>query len=174
MANLRKIAQETMEMDMTPMIDCVFLLMIFFVLIIDLSQKNLEDLILPKAKYQEPDDKPAENRPVINLLQTGAVYWKGKVQYDPATDGKDYSGIMKMLKRIKETTKLKTSTENIGGRAVELVDEPILLRADKWTEWHYVGEVMKQCSQPEAAFWMVELAMSEKDKEETILKSIGK
>jgi len=173
MTDIKKLAQDNPDMDMTPMIDCVFLLMIFFVLIIDLSQQNLEDLILPRAKYQEPDETPSENRPVINLLQTGAVYYKGKVQYDPAVNGTDYSGIMKMLKLIKQTTELKTSHENIGGRDVELVDEPILLRADKWTEWHYVGEVMKQCSQPEAAFWMVELAMSEKDKEETILKGKG-
>ena len=34
------------KMDMTPMIDCVFLLMIFFVLVIDLSQQDLEALIL--------------------------------------------------------------------------------------------------------------------------------
>ena len=46
-ANVTKLAQQTVDMDMTPMIDCVFLLMIFFVLVIDLSQKNLEDLILP-------------------------------------------------------------------------------------------------------------------------------
>ncbi len=170
MSDLLKQAQTTAEMDMTPMIDCVFLLMIFFVLIIDLSQTNLEDLILPKAEYQEPDDTPPENRPVINLLQSGAVYYKGKMQYDPAVHGNDYSGIMKMLKLIKQTGNLKTKTENLGGRDVELVDDPVLLRADKWTEWHYVGEVMKQCSQPEAAFWKIELAMSEKDKEESILK----
>jgi biopolymer transport protein ExbD len=141
------------------------------VLIIDLSQTNLEDLILPKAEYQEPDDSPPENRPVINLLQSGAVYYKGKMQYDPAVHGNDYSGILKMLKLIKQTGKLKMKTENLGGRDVELVDEPVLLRADKWTEWHYVGEVMKQCSQPEAAFWKIELAMSEKDKEEALLKA---
>jgi biopolymer transport protein ExbD len=79
MSDLQKAAQQTADMDMTPMIDCVFLLMIFFVLIIDLSQTNLEDLILPKAEYQEPDDSPPENRPVINLLQNGAVYYKGAV-----------------------------------------------------------------------------------------------
>jgi hypothetical protein len=171
MSDLQKEAQQTADMDMTPMIDCVFLLMIFFVLIIDLSQTNLEDLILPKAEYQEPDDSPPENRPVINLLQSGAVYYKGKMQYDPAVHGNDYSGILKMLKLIKQTGKLKMKTENLGGRDVELVDDPVLLRADKWTEWHYVGEVMKQCSQPEAAFWKIELAMSEKDKEEAILKA---
>jgi len=171
MSDLQKAAQQTADMDMTPMIDCVFLLMIFFVLIIDLSQTNLEDLILPKAEYQEPDDSPPENRPVINLLQSGAVYYKGKMQYDPAVHGNDYSGILKMLKLIKQTGKLKMKTENLGGRDVELVDDPVLLRADKWTEWHYVGEVMKQCSQPEAAFWKIELAMSEKDKEEALLKA---
>lgn len=172
--NRLKTVQENVEMDMTPMIDCVFLLMIFFVLVIDLSQQNLEDLILPKARYQEPDDQPDENRPVINLLQTGAVFYKQVEQYDPAKNGTDYSGISRMLKLIKQTGKenktLELETQNIGGRDVELVNTPILLRADKWTEWHFVGEVMKQCSQPEAAFWKVELAMSEKDKEEKLLQ----
>ena len=48
--NIEKMVKEELDMDMTPMIDCVFLLMIFFVLVIDLSQKNLEDLILPRAE----------------------------------------------------------------------------------------------------------------------------
>jgi biopolymer transport protein ExbD len=174
MSEAVKKAQEEIQLDMTPMIDCVFLLMIFFVLVIDLSQQNLEDLILPKSTYQEPDDKPPENRPVINLLQTGAVYYKGKLQYDPGRDGNNYQGIIDMLKTIKQvgkqTNTLKFTTENLGGRDVELVDDPILLRADKWTEWHYVGEVMKQCSQPELAFWKIELALSEKDKEEKLLQ----
>ena len=161
---LMKQAQEELQMDMTPMIDCVFLLMIFFVLVIDLSQQNLEDLILPKAKYQEPDDQPPDNRPVVNLLQTGAVYYKQKEQYDPMK-GHSVGKIMDMLMLIRQTGNLNFTTENIAGRDVELVDDPILLRADKWTEWHYVGEVMKQCSQPQAAFWKVELAMSEQDKE---------
>jgi biopolymer transport protein ExbD len=172
--DLLKKAQDEIAMDMTPMIDCVFLLMIFFVLVIDLSQKNLEDLILPESKYQEPDDQPPEHRPIINLLQTGAVFYKGEPQYDPVKDSDDYQGIIDMLKTIKQVGKqtktLKTVTETIGGREVELVDDPILLRADKWTEWHFVGEVMKHCSQPEIAFWKIELALSEKDKELKLLQ----
>ena len=35
-----------MEMDMTPMIDVVFLLIIFFMIITDMSQKDLEELEL--------------------------------------------------------------------------------------------------------------------------------
>ncbi|MFY9344506.1 MAG: biopolymer transporter ExbD [Planctomycetota bacterium] len=167
--DLAAIAKQNVEMDMTPMIDCVFLLMIFFVLVIDLSQKNLEDLILPRAVYQEPDDKPAEHRPIINVLQNGAVIYNQQVVYDPAVHGKNYAPIKELLINIKKVglaeKKLKEKPETIGGKTVMLMDDPILVRADKWTEWHYVGEIMKQCSQPEIAFWKVELAMSEQDKE---------
>lgn len=167
--DVSKLVQQNVEMDMTPMIDCVFLLMIFFVLVIDLSQKNLEDLVLPRAQFQEPDDKPPENRPIINVLQSGAVVYEGKVRYDPAEHGKNYAPIKQLLIDIRKyglaTKTLKLKAENIGGRMVELIDDPILIRADKWTEWNYVGEIMKQCSQPEIAFWKVELAMSEQDKE---------
>lgn len=167
--DVSKLVKQDVEMDMTPMIDCVFLLMIFFVLVIDLSQKNLEDLILPRARYQEPDDKPPENRPIINVLQNGTVIYEGVVAYDPAVDGKDYTKIKTLLLNIRKagiaTGKLKEKEEDIGGKMVKLMDDPILLRADKWTEWHYLGEIMKQCSMPDIAFWKVELAMSEQDKE---------
>jgi biopolymer transport protein ExbD len=167
--DVSKLVQQNIEMDMTPMIDCVFLLMIFFVLVIDLSQKNLEDLILPRAVFQEPDDKPPENRPILNVLQNGTVVYNQKVFYDPTVHGKDYSKIKELLLGIRSqglnTGKLKLKQENIGGRMVGLIDDPILIRADKWTEWNYIGEIMKQCSQPEIAFWKVELAMSEQDKE---------
>ena len=170
MSNVSKLVQQNVEMDMTPMIDCVFLLMIFFVLVIDLSQKNLEDLVLPKAQFIEPDDKPPANRPVINVLQNGTVVYNQKVRYDPAVHGKNYAPIRDMLLEIRKdgTNRgtLKLVEEVIAGRTVKLIDDPILVRADKWTEWHYVGEVMKQCSMPDIAFWKVELALSEQDKEE--------
>lgn len=170
MSEVSKIVQQNVEMDMTPMIDCVFLLMIFFVLVIDLSQKNLEDLVLPRAQFIEPDDKPPANRPVINVLQNGTVVYNQKVRYDPTVHGKNYAPIRDMLLEIRKDGinrgTLKLVDEVIAGRTVKLIDDPILVRADKWTEWHYVGEVMKQCSMPDIAFWKVELALSEQDKEE--------
>jgi biopolymer transport protein ExbD len=168
--NVQRIVQQNVEVDMTPMIDCVFLLMIFFVLVIDLSQKNLEDLILPRAVFQEPDDSPPDNRPILNVMQNGAVIYNQKVYYDPAVDGKDYRKIHALLAQIKRIGiaqgHLKEKEETLpGGIKAKLMDDPILIRADKWTEWHYVGEIMKQCSQPDIAFWKVELAMSDQDKE---------
>jgi len=168
--DIKKIASETIEMDMTPMIDCVFLLMIFFVLVIDLSQKNLEDLILPRAEFQEPDESPPENRPILNVLQNGAVVYQGDAFYDPADPAKsDLKRIYDLLANIREqgiaTKALHLVDKDVGGATAKVIDEPILIRADKWTEWNYVGEIMKQCSQPKIAFWKVQLALSEEDKE---------
>lgn len=169
MSQITKIVKEDVQMDMTPMIDCVFLLMIFFVLVIDLSQKNLEDLVLPRAVFIQPDEKPSPTRPIVNVLQDGSVVYNQKVAYSPREHGKDYTPIRQLLRDIRETGlrkgTLKLKDEKVGSRTIALIDDPILIRADKWTEWHYVGEVMKQCSQQDVGFHKVELALSELDKE---------
>ncbi|MHC4814302.1 MAG: biopolymer transporter ExbD [Planctomycetota bacterium] len=165
---------EKAEMDMTPMIDCVFLLMIFFVLVIDLSQKDLEDLILPKAIHVEEDDSPPEVRPIINIMQDGTVMHKGNEHYVPDRDGENYKPMLQILTHWKNdpNMKLKGETLKLGPRTIWLCDDPVLIRADKWTEWHYVGKFMMACSQSkDCAFWKLELAMSEEDKE---LKNLAK
>ncbi len=177
MANMRAV-QEDAKMDMTPMIDCVFLLLIFFVLVIDLSQQNLEDLILPKAVYVEADDQPPDVRPVVNILQNGNVFYKKTQYYDAAVDLENYGGMERLLKEWRKELPLKYLP--LKGKGTEVTkqnplipDDPVLIRADKWTEWHYVGKFMTQCSQPYAQFWKLELAMSEVDKELKMLKAAG-
>jgi biopolymer transport protein ExbD len=54
------------EVDMTPMIDMTFLLIIFFIIVNDMSQKDLEELKLPIA-MEAGQDEPPENRPVLNV-----------------------------------------------------------------------------------------------------------
>ena len=179
-----KRAQEELKMDMTPMIDVVFLLIIFFVLVIDLSQQELEDLILPMAKYAVPDDQPPENRPVMNITQDGRMIYKRNTYYDPLENGEDFEGIVPMLFEWRDSIALEKDVpgalKNItyetmgGGMKMTVVNVPVLLRADKWTEWHYVGKFMEKCTHPKAAFWMLELALSEEDKELKFLAKLKK
>jgi biopolymer transport protein ExbD len=171
MAKATEKMRQEIEMDMTPMIDCVFLLMIFFVLVIDLSQKDLEDLILPKALYAVPDENPPSVRPIVNIAQDGRMVYRKNQYYDPITDGDNIDGIRRLLFEWKDEVVTDTEVQKIGGKNVTLVNDPILIRADKWTEWHYVGVFMTACSQPEAAFWKLELALSEEDKEEKFFKN---
>ena len=49
-------AETTVELDMTPMIDVVFQLIIFFMLLMDMSQDELELLNLPKAETAVADE----------------------------------------------------------------------------------------------------------------------
>ena len=173
MSVLKKV-QDDAKMDMTPMIDCVFLLLIFFVLVIDLSQQDLEDLILPEVKHFEPDDNPPKMRPIINILQDGTVMYKGNKQYQPEVHKENYKPMMQILTGWKDDPNMELNGKwhTFGKRKVWLCEDPVLIRADKWTEWHYVGKFMMACSQSkDCAFWKLELAMSEEDKE---LKNVAK
>ena len=170
------IVNQEVPLDMTPMIDCVFLLMIFFVLVIDLSQKDLEDLILPKAVYVVPDDAPPDVRPIINIGQDGRMVYRGNKVFDPAIHAETSAParILNLLVEWKNTVVKDKEDQTLGGRKVTLVNDPVLVRADKWTEWHWVGVFMTACSQPEAAFWKLELALSDQDKEAKLLRRQGR
>ncbi|MCB9870833.1 MAG: hypothetical protein H6837_13335 [Planctomycetes bacterium] len=156
------------------MIDCVFLLMIFFVLVIDLSQTDLEDLILPKAKYVSRTT--SHRRATDRQHQSG---WrrdlKGNTYYAAAQHGENYEGMKKLLVEWRNTLKLTYKPlkegQAVSAKNPNIPDDPVLVRADKWTEWHYVGKFMTACSQPYAQFWKLELAMSEIDKEDKMLKA---
>src|SRR5688500_1360127 len=90
------------QMDMTPMIDVVFQLIIFFMLLMDMSTKELEILKLPKAVSavkDEPD--PKDPRPVVNITPDGKIIVKGEVVYDPDKDD-GYKKLTEYLKRRSE------------------------------------------------------------------------
>jgi biopolymer transport protein ExbD len=115
MSKKRNVEVET-EVDMTPMIDMTFLLIIFFIIVNDMSKKELEDLKLPVAKMAGHDDPP-KTRPILNVRWFPAndipshiikqykeeknidipadtdwsdIVWKGRILYWP---GKDTMGI---------------------------------------------------------------------------------
>ena len=62
----KRTANTEIEIDMTPMIDMTFLLIIFFIIVNDMSHKDLEELKLPIA-MEAGHDEPPENRPVLNV-----------------------------------------------------------------------------------------------------------
>ena len=66
--------------DLTPMIDVVLLLVIFFVMITDLTQRELEELDLPVASAATPDDPRAGARPlVVHLSADGSYSVEGSI-----------------------------------------------------------------------------------------------
>jgi len=146
--------QTEMEMDMTPMIDVVFLLIIFFMIITDLTQKDLEDLELPMvihASEDKPD--PSEWRPIINIKFSGEIIVTRETYYDPE-NGDDYAAMKDWL----ALTAGKMSKENDDPNG--LPDDALLIRADMSTPFKHIQKVMELCGPKGIQIWKVQLAAS--------------
>lgn len=161
--NLAKHDAETeMEMNMTSMIDVVFLLIIFFMIITDMSQQDLEELVLPmamSAKEDKPD--PKQKRPVINIPHTGEMIVKRKTYYTPEThDGlaDPYHEVKRFLSNAAQD--MKTAPLNENGTGAQVPDEPVLIRADQTTSFKHIQKVMEMCGLQGIQIWKVQLAAS--------------
>ncbi|HTF89045.1 MAG TPA: biopolymer transporter ExbD [Planctomycetota bacterium] len=144
-------------MDMTPMIDCVFQLIIFFMLITDMSQKELEDLYLPKVEVAAADKpKKGEIRPIVNILSDGSIWVKRECYFDPKADDK-YKKLKEYLARMaKDMPKGPIFPDKPNGPKAPM--NPLLIRADQATPAKYVQKVMEVCGTLGIQIWKVELA----------------
>ncbi len=153
---------EDILMDMTPMIDVTFQLIIFFMLLMDMSTKDLEDLVLPKAESASPDKpNPADKRAVINITSDGRILVKRDPLYDPKND----DGYEKLKKFLSEKARMMPKAPaNPGGPMVP--DKPVLIRADQATPFKHIQKVMELCGLQGIQIWKIELAAAEISKEE--------
>jgi biopolymer transport protein ExbD len=128
------------EMDMTPMIDIVFNLLIFFLVVSDLNQKDLATLTLPIASMAQPDiDDDPDDRVILNVDKFGVIHWKGK-----NVNLQELGTILDNMREkyhLKMKAKGKSGVEDVGGgaKASKLY---VLLRADKDTPWQHVQWLM--------------------------------
>jgi len=135
------------------------------------AQRALEELILPRAEFSEPDEEPPAQRPVLNVLQSGAIVYRGEVFYDPGKHkGAELEARAAQLLLSIRSAGLANRTLSLTEQAssagkLTLLDDPILIRADKWAPWRTVRAIMKQCSRPEIAFWKIQLGAAELDRE---------
>ena len=159
--NINKHDPETdMEMNMTPMIDVVFLLIIFFMIITDMSQADLEDLQLPVAQEADPDKPdPSEVRPVLNIRQDGTIISKREPYYDPENSD-DYKKLTTYLfDRAAAMPKEPLNKDNPAGPKVP--GGHLLIRADKNTPFKFIQKIMEICGNEQIKLWKLQLAAGE-------------
>lgn len=161
--NLAKHDAETeMEMNMTPMIDVVFLLIIFFMIITDLSQQDLEELVLPMAlSANEDKPDPNEPRPILNIQHHGTIIAKRKTYYAPDSHD-NLADPYHELKRYLTNAALGMDTAplNKNGTGKEIPDDPILVRADQSTPFKHIQKTMEICGLEGIQIWKIQLAAS--------------
>jgi len=65
-------AEEQVACNLIPMIDIMFLLLLFFMLSADMTQRDMEDIVLPVANMAQPDPKQKEYKTITaNLVGEG-------------------------------------------------------------------------------------------------------
>jgi biopolymer transport protein ExbD len=118
-------------MNMTPMIDIVFQLLIFFMLIMDMSRAQIEALTLPAASkaIKEKFDDP--KLLLINVMKDGTVKIGGKVFWRP----KDADA--KKLDDVFNDRRRKRQYQEVAGKD-DWVNYPVMIRADRSTNFEHV------------------------------------
>jgi biopolymer transport protein ExbD len=134
-------------MQMTSMIDIVFLLNVFFMLVSDMTTLQTESLTLPLAYKATDDTKPEPGRIIINVTPTGEV----RINAEPYTRAK--------LENFLAAEAVKrTGADGLSTLAVKI-------RADADCQYKYIQEVMMACMK--AKVWKLSFGVSPKDANRT-------
>lgn len=159
----RKTASEyELEINLTPMIDVVFNLIIFFMVITDMTQKDLEYLILPRAAKADPDKGEEKDRIIINIVNldspaNAARVADGTLSRDlpPILIGgkqvKDLDQMREWL-RIRANPRLYPDIEkgevarDASGKPLYPSRKPLLVRCDQGQIFGWVQAVMQYCT----------------------------
>ncbi len=140
MSKAKELAQEDEgKMDMTPMIDIVFNLVIFFMLVTDINQKDLAELTLPLAHMSQDDDgKDPDDRLIVNISKDGVILVKNEKKSLDAL-----ATFLESAKRSYDTRQALLGKEGSEEKAGQKVSKLfVLLRADKDTPWQHIQYIM--------------------------------
>ncbi|MCZ7645570.1 MAG: biopolymer transporter ExbD [Planctomycetota bacterium] len=122
--------------DLTPMIDIVFLLMIFFLCVTELVKSDLEMLMLPSAHSGIEEQPALARRLVVNV----------GCRFDPETGRFDY----RVRARFRDLSDARKLADFLQGwvAAAEAPREAleVKVRADARAEYGKVQQVMAACA----------------------------
>jgi biopolymer transport protein ExbD len=141
---------EATKMDMTPMIDVVFQLIIFFMLVTDMSQQDLAELHLPYAERAAKDEL-MKGRLTFNVLKDGEIEIK-RAKQGTMDDPDTQNWVRGFL--VREVAKGKLEPDGTSERA-------ILIRADRDTEFKHIQKLLRVCGETGIRIYKIHLGASQ-------------
>jgi biopolymer transport protein ExbD len=96
----RQIFTEGLKVDMTPMIDCVFLLLIFFMVSSTLHRQEADISFALPGVAEQSDSVEIPDEQILEIYEDGRVVLND-LEYD-APDNQDLPELLATLKRFKE------------------------------------------------------------------------
>jgi len=133
----------TTELNMTPMIDVVFLLITFFMVVTEITrQDDIADLQLPDVEQAAPDDRPDPERLVINIKKDGSVW---------------FGGARRTEKELISALELYSRLTREAGSGVS--DQLVLVRADERCPYKHIKKLMRLCTLKRISIWRLSFAI---------------
>jgi hypothetical protein len=160
------------QMEMTPMIDVVLQLIIFFMLVMDFSSRDLVPLKLPQAQTAEEEQQQDEWTITVNIAHEkgatrGDINWdqrleisnwflhvRGERYYLQATG--DQKGLDDLRTDMIAYAEKRQSNETAGDSAISEV--PLIIRSDLRAPWGLAQRVMSIARDPKINIYKVKLA----------------
>ena len=142
------------SLNMTPMIDVVFNLLIFFMVITDMTQRELEELTLPVAEQAVEDIEEGEfSRVIINVVK--ADDWEELRRVQILIGGREYDG-----RQLREY--LYTAAQRGISSPGEPSEVPVLIRCDQDVRWREVQWIMQACADSAIRMYRLEFATAKR------------
>ncbi|HAK93946.1 MAG TPA: hypothetical protein DCM87_02775 [Planctomycetes bacterium] len=149
--------QEEISPNLIPMIDIMFLLLLFFMLGADMGQRELEEVRLPHAKSVKEEKESKErtgDRLTINVFHVYEkevacpAYKRREIcreekHWRIAIKGVDYTKTEELLKRLQ----LEAQDYRLDPKDPKSpCERPVMVRADKQAPYGEVQKVIAQCA----------------------------
>lgn len=164
-------AETNIDMDMTPMIDIVFQMILFFIIITDFSQKEIALLQLPWSTVGIEDLGEDPTRLVINVtapIPTGATLAqyseKKRDQSDKIMVKGKYVGFRELFEILQQAGVQDERYREKDNP--KLSSRSVLVRCDGAQAFDFVKGVLQVCASPEIAIYKIEIATAEKAADE--------
>jgi len=138
--------------NLTPMIDVVFQLLVFLMIANDVSRREIEDLDLPSAPTATQDEG-GERRLIVNLLRSGR---DGPPSLRVRGADTDLAGFRQVLK-----SEADREREDDATRTSRL---SVLIRADRDSRWQDVQWVIQACADPDVRVHRLQFATEDPTK----------
>ncbi len=133
--------EEPEGMNMTPMIDVTFQLIIFFMLVTDMSSKQLDPVTLPVAEMASKEKFIDESLLVLNVHKDGSIWIQGKRYFQPPKNVGPGKFDARKLEDVFAARRAMKVYQQVPGNP-DLVRYPILIRADRSSPWQWVQLIM--------------------------------
>jgi biopolymer transport protein ExbD len=141
--------------NMTPMIDIVFQLLIFLLVVTDLTQKEIENLKLPlstEAVEDKGDDE--DKRVIVNINK--ADDWETSKDIVVKIKGKIYN-----LENLKEVLFTHAEMKRDLTHEAQPSEIFVLIRCDRNIRWREVQWVMQACADPSVRIYKLQFATAD-------------